>query len=59
MVAAAAAGTGEVQKRPEGWVLPNETLPAVVVVRSCPRHCPQRDPSPGSVIIPRTPVFLV
>ncbi len=35
-MAAAAAGTGEVQKRPEGWVLPHETLPAEVVVRLCP-----------------------
>ena len=28
----AGAGTGEVQKRPEGWVLPHETLPADVTV---------------------------
>ena len=30
--AAAAVSTGEVQKRPEGWVLPHETFPAEVVV---------------------------
>ncbi len=35
-VRVAGAGTGEVQKRPEGWVLPHETLPADVLVRLRP-----------------------
>lgn len=35
--AAAAVGTGEVQKRPEGWVLPHETLQPEIVVSS-PGH---------------------
>ena len=39
-MAAAAAGTGEVQQRPEGWVLPHETLPAEVVVRLRPTTRP-------------------
>ena len=36
--AAAAVSTGEVQRRPQGWVLPNETFPAEVVVSFPPQQ---------------------
>ncbi len=51
---AVAAGTGEVQKRPEGWVLPNETLPAEVVVRPC--H-PREYIFAKLLVVPCSPVY--
>ena len=55
-VAGAAAGTGKIQQRPEGWVLPNETLPADEVVRLRSHQQPQHQTPAVSRFMPCAPM---